>query len=119
MATVILVCHEMSRTRGSSSSYSYVENLGGPVVGVARGETHLVDLEPVGRRANSGSSVVDFGHVDIDGAEVVSLNRVVDQPSGFITYRQYYLHQWPRSRRIGRWVAGASQQSLGHQLQRN
>lgn len=61
-----------------------VEDLCRPVVGAARRETHLGDLEPVGVGAGSGSSVVDLGHVDVDRAEVVSLlNQVLSNvPAG-------------------------------------
>ena len=52
---------------------THVEHLSRPVVGVARREAHLVDLEPACGRSNGGCSVVDLGHVDVDRAPVVSL----------------------------------------------
>ena len=51
-----------------------VQNLGSPVVGVVRRETHLIDLEPVGARADGSDSIVNLGHVDVDRAVVVSLD---------------------------------------------
>lgn len=60
-------------------NYTNVEDLGGPVVGVAGRETHLGDLEPAGRRSNGGGSIVNLGHVNVDRAPVVSLHRSAGQ----------------------------------------
>ena len=50
------------------------QRTGAPVVGVVRRETHLIDLEPVGARADGSDSIVNLGHVDVDRAVVVSLD---------------------------------------------
>lgn len=91
-----------------------VQDLCSPEVGVVGWHAHLVDLEPTSLVAGSTGSIVHLGHVDVDGAVVISLKHA------YMRYEsdriELHLHQWPRWRTNGHLVVGASRRSGYHQL---